>query len=64
MMSLGIDRHASQLTTSLRDESGDVIQARQAGRQFYSGGCVAVFANVEGEKRMVGCDNPSQADSI
>lgn len=29
MMSLGIDQHAHQLTISLRDESGDVIQARQ-----------------------------------
>lgn len=29
MMYLGIDQHARQLTISLRDESGDVIQARQ-----------------------------------
>ena len=29
MMYLGIDQHARQITISLRDEEGDVIQARQ-----------------------------------
>ncbi len=29
MLYLGIDQHARQLTISLRDESGDVLQARQ-----------------------------------
>lgn len=29
MMYQGIDQHAGQLTISLCDESGDVIQARQ-----------------------------------
>ncbi len=29
MLYLGIDQHARQITISLRNESGDVIQARQ-----------------------------------
>ena len=29
MLYLGIDQHTRQLTISLRDESGDVLQARQ-----------------------------------
>ena len=29
MLYLGIDQHARQITISLRDESGDVLQARQ-----------------------------------
>jgi hypothetical protein len=29
MVYLGIDQHARQLTISLRDDSGDVIEARQ-----------------------------------
>ena len=29
MLSLGIDQHARQITISLRDDSGDVLQARQ-----------------------------------
>src|SRR5262249_25580281 len=29
MLYLGIDQHARQITISLRDESGDVVQARQ-----------------------------------
>ena len=29
MLYLGIDQHARQLTISLRDESGDVLQARR-----------------------------------
>ena len=29
MLYLGIDQHARQITISLRDEDGDVIQARQ-----------------------------------
>ena len=29
MLYLGIDQHARQLAISLRDESGDVLQARQ-----------------------------------
>ena len=33
MLYLGIDQHARQLTISLRDESGDVIQARQVSTQ-------------------------------
>jgi transposase len=30
---LGIDQHASQLTISLRDENGDILQARQVSTQ-------------------------------
>lgn len=33
MLYLGIDQHARQITISLRDESGDVIQARQVSTQ-------------------------------
>jgi transposase len=33
MLYLGIDQHARQLTISLRDENGDVIQARQVSTQ-------------------------------
>ena len=33
MLYLGIDQHARQLTISLRDESGDVLQARQVSTQ-------------------------------
>src|SRR4249919_3773368 len=33
MFYLGIDQHARQLTISLRDESGDVLQARQVSTQ-------------------------------
>src|SRR5215467_12443655 len=33
MLYLGIDQHARQLTISLRDESGDVVQARQVSTQ-------------------------------
>jgi transposase len=33
MLYLGIDQHARQLTVSLRDEDGDVIQARQVSTQ-------------------------------
>ena len=29
MLYLGIDQHARQITISLRDEDGDVVQARQ-----------------------------------
>ena len=29
MLYLGIDQHARQITISLRDDNGDVIQARQ-----------------------------------
>ena len=29
MLYLGIDQHAPQITISLRDETGDVVQARQ-----------------------------------
>ena len=29
MLYLGIDQHARQITISLRDEDGDVLQARQ-----------------------------------
>lgn len=29
MLYLGIDQHARQITVSLRDENGDVIEARQ-----------------------------------
>ncbi len=29
MLHLGIDQHARQITISLRDENGDVLQARQ-----------------------------------
>jgi hypothetical protein len=30
---LGIDQHARQITISLRDENGDVLQARQVSTQ-------------------------------
>jgi len=30
---LGIDQHARQITVSLRDENGDVVQARQVSTQ-------------------------------
>jgi hypothetical protein len=33
MLYLGIDQHARQLTVSLRDESGEVVQARQVSTQ-------------------------------
>src|ERR1700685_3104846 len=33
MLYLGIDQHARQLTVSLRDEQGDVLQARQVSTQ-------------------------------
>jgi len=33
MFYLGIDQHARQLTVSLRDDSGDVLQARQVSTQ-------------------------------
>ena len=33
MLFLGIDQHARQLTISLRNEDGDVIQARQVSTQ-------------------------------
>ncbi len=33
MLYLGIDQHARQLTISLRDEQGDVLQARQVSTQ-------------------------------
>ena len=33
MFYLGIDQHARQITISLRDENGDVIQARQVSTQ-------------------------------
>jgi transposase len=33
MLYLGIDQHARQITISLRDESGDVLQARQVSTQ-------------------------------
>ena len=29
MLYLGIDQHARQITISLRDDTGDVLQARQ-----------------------------------
>jgi transposase len=33
MFYLGIDQHARQITISLRDEHGDVVQARQVSTQ-------------------------------
>jgi hypothetical protein len=33
MLYLGIDQHARQITISLRDESGEVLQARQVSTQ-------------------------------
>ena len=33
MLYLGIDQHARQLTISLRDEEGDVLQARQVSTE-------------------------------
>jgi hypothetical protein len=34
MLYLGIDQHARQITISLRDETGDVLQARQVSTQL------------------------------
>ena len=33
MLYLGIDQHARQITISLRDDQGDVLQARQVSTQ-------------------------------
>ena len=33
MLYLGIDQHARQITISLRDDNGDVLQARQVSTQ-------------------------------
>ena len=33
MLYLGIDQHARQITISLRDETGDVVQARQVSTE-------------------------------
>ncbi len=33
MLFLGSDQHARQLTISLRDDQGDVVQARQVSTQ-------------------------------
>ena len=33
MLYLGIDQHARQITISLRDDHGDVLQARQVSTQ-------------------------------
>ncbi|MCR9117036.1 MAG: hypothetical protein NXI22_08855 [bacterium] len=33
MLYLGIDQHALQLNISLRDDSGDVLQARQVSNE-------------------------------
>ena len=33
MFYLGIDQHSRQLTISLRDDQGDVVQARQVSTQ-------------------------------
>ena len=33
MLYLGIDQHARQITISLRDENGDVLQARQVSTE-------------------------------
>jgi hypothetical protein len=33
MLYLGIDQHAPQITVSLRDEAGDVLQGRQVSTQ-------------------------------
>ena len=33
MLYLGIDQHARQITVSLREEDGDVLQARQVSTQ-------------------------------
>ena len=33
MLYLGIDQHARQLTISLRNEDGDVVQARQVSTE-------------------------------
>ena len=33
MLYLGIDQHARQITISLRDEKGDVVQARQVSTE-------------------------------
>jgi hypothetical protein len=37
MLYLGIDQHARQITISLRDENGDVLQARQVSTQLDAG---------------------------
>ena len=33
MLYLGIDQHARQITISLRDDQGEVVQARQVSTQ-------------------------------
>jgi hypothetical protein len=33
MLYLGIDQHARQITISLRDDNGDVVQARQVSTE-------------------------------
>jgi hypothetical protein len=33
MLYLGVDQHARQITISLRDDQGDVLQARQVSTQ-------------------------------
>jgi hypothetical protein len=33
MLYLGIDQHARQITVSLRDDNGDVLEARQVSTQ-------------------------------
>ena len=35
MLYLGIDQHARQITISLRDDSGDVLQARQVSTRLF-----------------------------
>ncbi len=35
MLYLGIDQHARQITISLRNDSGDVLQARQVSTKLF-----------------------------
>lgn len=48
MLYLGIDQHARQITISLRDENGDVIEARQVSTQ--SAKINAFFQQLTGER--------------
>ncbi len=54
MFYLGIDQHARQITISLRDDSGDVLQARQGSARNAQRGVekpVIIFAHVLDDHR-------------
>jgi hypothetical protein len=48
MLYLGIDQHARQITISLRDDSGDVLQARQVSTRPEK--IQAFFGKLTGER--------------